>query len=290
VGVLIDVVRVGGLDAWRAARGPHVEPDMPNVPPYVPMGRTVAVGGRDIYLDCRGSGSPTVILESGFSASAGSWGAVLDGVAATTRTCAWDRPGLGRSQSRGPHTGLDVAADLRAALAAAGESGPYVVVAHSLGGVYALLFASTEGSAADEDVVAFVLLDSFEPLVWIADDPELDEAIRVGHVDVLAQTGAMIERGEELQWEATLAELRALPPTEVPTLVLPIEMGRKFGDQAQPVPQAIAAAWYRAVETGYRNARIEIVADSGHVIQFDRPDVVIERTREIVQQLRAAAP
>jgi pimeloyl-ACP methyl ester carboxylesterase len=264
---------------------------MPHVPPYVPMGRSVEVDGRAVYLDCRGTGSPTVILEAGFAASAGSWGAVLDGVAATTRTCAWDRPGLGGSQSRGPHTGLQVAADLRAALAAAGEPGPYVVVAHSLGGVYALLFASTDDPGTDEDdVVAFVMLDSFEPLVWIADDPALEPETREGHLDVLAQTGVMIAEGEGLLWDATLAELRALPPTDVPALLLPIEMDRKFGDQSQPIPKTFASAWYRAVELGYRDPTIEVVTGSGHVIQFDRPDVVIERTRAIVEQLRATSP
>ena len=43
-------------------------------PPYVPLGHTVDVDGRAIYIDCRGSGSPTVILEAGFGASAGELG------------------------------------------------------------------------------------------------------------------------------------------------------------------------------------------------------------------------
>jgi pimeloyl-ACP methyl ester carboxylesterase len=286
IGLGLDIARVGGLDAWSAARGLYALPLEP--PPYVARGRTVEVDGRAVYLDCRGSGSPTVILEAGFGAGAGSWAWLLDDTAETTRVCAWDRPGLGQSEPRGLHTGLETAADLRAALEAAGEEGPYVVVAHSLGGAYAVLFASLQGSANGDAVEAFVMLDTFEPLVWLVDDPGLDEAIRDGHVEVLTQTGAMFQSGEQLDWEATLAELRALGPTEVETLLLPISMGGKFGDQAQPEPSALAEAWYRVVGEHYPNGRVEVVADSGHVIHFDQPELVTARVREVVLGVRAA--
>ena len=287
IGLGLDIARVGGLDAWFAVRGPHALP--PDSPPYIARGRTVDVDGRAVYLDCRGSGSPTVILEAGFGAGAGSWAWLLDDTAEVTRVCAWDRPGLGRSEARGLHTGLETAADLRAALEAAGEEGPYVVVAHSLGGVYALLFASLQGPAAGAGVEAFVLLDTFEPLVWLADEPGLDEAIRDSHREVLVRTGAMFQGGEQLHWEATLAELYAMGPTEVEALLLPTNMGSKFGDQAQPAPSALAAAWYRVVDELYPNGRVEIVANSGHMIHFDQPDLVATRVREVVAGVRARA-
>jgi pimeloyl-ACP methyl ester carboxylesterase len=287
VGLGLDIVRVGGLDAWFATRfGSGLPPD---APAYVARGRTVDVDGRAVYLDCRGSGSPTVILEAGFGAGAGSWAWLLDETAEVTRVCSWDRPGLGRSEARGLHTGLETAADLRAALEAAGEKGPYVVVAHSLGGVYALLFASLQGSANGDRVEAFVMLDTFEPLVWLADEPSLDEALRDSHREVLMQTGAMFQGGEQLDWEATLAELHAMGPTEVETLLLPTNMATKFGDQAQPAPSALAAGWYRVVDELYPNGRVEIVANSGHMIHFDQADLVAARVQEVVAAVRARA-
>ena len=216
------------------------------------------------------------------------WGWLLDDAAQVTRTCAWDRPGLGRSEARGLHTGLEAAADLRAALVAAGERGPYVVVAHSLGGVYGLLFESLATSPDTDGVAAFVMIDSFEPLVWIADDPALDQAIRDNHQTVLAQTGSMIHDAEELDWEPTLTELRALAPTGVETLLVITEMHRKFGDQAEAAPSALAAAWYRAVEEHYPNGRVEVVPNAGHLIHFDQPEVVADLVRDIVLQVRAA--
>jgi pimeloyl-ACP methyl ester carboxylesterase len=285
VGLGLDIARAGGLDAWSAARAGYVF--LPDPPPYVARGHTVDVAGRAVYLDCRGSGSPTVILEAGFGAGAGSWAWLFDATAETTRVCAWDRPGLGRSDARGLHTGLETAEDLRAALEAAGEEGPYVVVAHSLGGAYAMLFDSLVASPDGDGVMALVMLDTWEPLVWIADDAELDPAIRDGHRAVLAQTGEMFQEWEQLAWEATLAELRTLPPTEAETLHLPINMGGKFGDQAQPVPSALAAAWYRVVGEHYPNGRVEVVENSGHVIHFDQPELVTSRVREIVAAVRA---
>ena len=286
IGVGVDIVRVGGLGAWYSAR--FVQPFPPGPPPYAELGRTYDVDGRAVYLDCRGSGSPTVILEAGFGADGGGWGWLLDDTAETTRVCAWDRPGLGRSDGRGLHSGLEAMTDLRAVLAAAGERGPYVVVAHSLGGIYALLFASL-GARGAGDVVGFVMLDTMEPLVWLADDPGLDASIRDGHREVLARTGAMIQGGEDLDWAATMAELRALPAIQVETLHLPINMGSKFGDQSQPIPAALAVSWYRVVGEHYPNGRVEVVSNSGHVIHFDQPELVADRVREMVAAVRARA-
>ena len=120
----IDVVRAGGLEAWIAAHGPASLQPQPT--PYDARGRTVDVDGRAVYLDCRGTGSPTVILEAGIAGSAGLWGGLFDDAAEMSRACAWDRPGLGRSEPRGLHTGLETVTDLRRALAMAGEHGPYV--------------------------------------------------------------------------------------------------------------------------------------------------------------------
>lgn len=281
----LDILRAGGLDGWLAARGPQLVWLQPA--PYVPQGHTVEVDGRAIYIDCRGSGSPTVILEAGFGANAANWAQLLDDTAPITRVCAWDRPGVGRSEARGLHTGRDTVADLRAALAVAGEHGPYVVVAHSLGGVYALLFADLEASEGLDDVVGLVQLDSFEPLIWLADDPGLDQALRDQHRQVLAETGAMFEQYEQLDWDPTVAEVRTLPPTQVETVMLPIEMARKFGDQAEPGPAALAAAWYRVVEEHYPNGRVEVVTNSGHAIGTDRPELVAARVREMVEAVRA---
>ena len=291
VGLAVDIGRVGGLDAWLTARGPTVIPTF-DVPAYDARGRLVDLDGRSMYLDCRGAGSPTVILETGFGGGADGWGYILDGVAAFTRVCAWDRPGIGRSAARGLHSGGEAEADLRAALEKAGEQGPFIVVAHSLGGVYARLFAATgppNGRTATEHdaVLAFVMLDTYEPDLGVADDPALSPETRAMVRQSLVDGGAMFRAGEELDWPATLAELRPLNPTELPAVLLMADPSQHYGGHEPAVTEALIAAWYRAIPVRYPNGTLEIVP-TGHFVQLERPDLVIERVRQLVAERRAA--
>ena len=124
-------------------------------------GRMVSVDGRDIQIDCRGQGSPTVVFESGLDVFGSlSWAAVHDSVAMTTRACAYSRAGIMWSgQPTGSFTSSGVARDLRMALTAAKEAGPFVMVAHSLGGPYVMTFTGLY----PEDVAGVVLVDASHP-------------------------------------------------------------------------------------------------------------------------------
>jgi pimeloyl-ACP methyl ester carboxylesterase len=118
------------------------------------------VGGHRLHLQCTGTGSPTVVLASGLGGSSPLWARITDGTAATTRVCAYDRAGQGWSDDApAPQDSAAVAGDLHALLAAAGESGPYVLAGHSTGGVYALTYAARY----PEQVAGLVLLDSASP-------------------------------------------------------------------------------------------------------------------------------
>ena len=276
IAIGIDIVRKGGVEAWLAP-GLHETPG----PTYEAQGRTVDVAGRAVYLDCRGAGSPTVILEAGFGGGADGWGSLLDGLAAVTRTCAWDRPGLGRSADRGLHTGGQAAADLRAALAVATERGPYVVVAHSLGGIYARLFAATPG----DPVVGIVMLDTYEPDLGMDKDPSLDPSFRDLIRASLDQGAATFREGENLDLPPTLPELEAADATLPHMLLLYTD---PYGRYQPPEQDAKVAAWYRAIRARYPDAELEIVPGVSHFIHLDRPDLVIERVREMVLRVRAA--
>jgi pimeloyl-ACP methyl ester carboxylesterase len=127
-------------------------------------------GGRKMYLECRGSGSPMVVFVAGLKGSAEDWNiaekqapTVFAEVAKFTRVCAYDRPGtpVGEKPSRSdpvrqPTTAQDAASDLHALLSAAKEPTPYVMVGHSYGGMVARLYASTY----PDDVSGLVLVDA----------------------------------------------------------------------------------------------------------------------------------
>jgi pimeloyl-ACP methyl ester carboxylesterase len=127
---------------------------------YPAPGRLVNVGGYRMHINCIGSGTPTVILESGLGGSSPYWMLVQPEVAKFTRVCAYDRAGLGWSDARpGPRTSKEAASELSSLLAAAEIGGPYVFVGHSLGGYHARLFVSQNR----DRVAGVVLVDSSHP-------------------------------------------------------------------------------------------------------------------------------
>jgi pimeloyl-ACP methyl ester carboxylesterase len=110
---------------------------------YPPPGQLVDVGGYRLHLHCVGQGSPTVVLDAGLGSFSLDWAAVQSQLGTSTRVCAYDRAGLGRSAPprRGRRTPRTQVRELRLLLAAAKIPGPYVVVGHSWGGLLARLFA-----------------------------------------------------------------------------------------------------------------------------------------------------
>ena len=123
-------------------------------------GRLVDVGGYRLHLSCTGTGTPTVVLLNGLGQTSPKWARIEPTVARTTRVCVYDRAGQGWSDDS-PHRAdsTHAASDLHSLLAAAGESGPYVLAGHSSGGVHALTYAAMY----PHDVAGLVLLDSASP-------------------------------------------------------------------------------------------------------------------------------
>jgi pimeloyl-ACP methyl ester carboxylesterase len=128
------------------------------VPVIVGSGRLVGIGGgRSLFLDCVGSGTPTVVLEAGFGGDTFNWQEVQPQLGRTTRTCAYDRAGLGNSVALpGMHDARDEISDLQRLLQSARIAPPYVLVGHSYGGLLARLFAQAHPGQTD----GIVLIDA----------------------------------------------------------------------------------------------------------------------------------
>lgn len=150
--LIVIAVAVGSLWEWvarsRAARE------------YPPPGKLIDIGGRRIHMDCRGQGSPTVIFEAGLDTGGSlSWDRVHDPIAALTHACVYDRAGVMWSDpTPGVQDAESVADDLHALLKAAGI-GPVILVAHSLGGPYAMTFTRKYG----DQVKGLVFVDTSHP-------------------------------------------------------------------------------------------------------------------------------
>src|SRR5919107_4053130 len=128
---------------------------------YPPPGEMVDVGTHSLHISCAGQGSPTVILEAANGGMSAHWARVQQQVAQTTRVCAYDRAGLGWSEpGPEPRDAKQVSSELHTLLAnAAGTEGPYVLVGHSYGGLYARMYAARYS----EEVAGMVLVDSSHP-------------------------------------------------------------------------------------------------------------------------------
>src|SRR5580692_791159 len=99
-------------------------------------GRLVSVGGHKLHLLCKGSASPTVVIEQGAGELSSFWWPVQDRIADFARVCTYDRAGYGWSDpARAPRTVEDRARELHALLSNAGVQAPYIFVAHSYGGL-----------------------------------------------------------------------------------------------------------------------------------------------------------
>jgi len=284
----------------------------------------VDIGGRNLYLECRGEGSPTVILESGAGGRADVWTRdlqqpegertmVLPGVAPFTRVCAYDRPGtMGEVNpsldpygplfypSRSdpvpqPRTAQDMVDDLHALVDAAAIPGPYVLVAHSAGGLVARLYASEY----PDEVVGMVLLDSTHEDVWLRfqealtpEQWEVFEAITVTNQDLLdAYPEAERWHTAPLADEATSAQVRQARK-EAPLHPMPLVVlmhGIPFGDPFPGWPaakmEAIMHDLQEDLATLVPNAHFAIATESGHNIHQDQPDLVIEAIRDVVDAI-----
>ena len=204
-------------------------------------------GGRKMYLECRGAGSPTVVLVAGLKASAEDWSiagksapAVFPEVAQFTRVCAYDRPGtpVGEKPSRSapveqPTTARDAVADLHALLSAAGEAGPYVLVGHSYGGLVVRLYASTY----PEEVSGLVLVDALTEGLRDAETPQqwaIQRKLMEGEIRESLVLYPALERNDP---DRSFDQVRAAPPLRpLPLIVLSAD--RPWGPQ---IPSMIAA-------------------------------------------------
>ena len=127
---------------------------------YPPPGKLIDMGGYRLHLHCMGEGSPTVILDAAADMMSADWGWIQPEVATVTRVCAYDRAGMGWSDSGpSPRDAREIGAELHALLVRSGITGRYVLVGHSAGALYARVFAAQH----PDDVVGMVLVDPGHP-------------------------------------------------------------------------------------------------------------------------------
>jgi pimeloyl-ACP methyl ester carboxylesterase len=285
-----------------------------------PPGRLFDIGGRRMHLIHRGEGRPAIVLEAGWwGTGLGAWRPVLDQLAEISTVCAYDRPGYGWSDPQPQPLTLDgVARDLRRLLEAAVVTPPYVLVGHSLGGLYVRRFTEL----FPQDVAGLVLMDATHPgqkedFMAVAGAgfraaQRMQDALGPWLVPVLMRVMAKrliathfpeltpperralislhltrtFRRTAFAELESTFAEATSLSPrlpVQVPLLVLAAGRPLRIGGPG------LRAARDRHLQEQVAlsdRGRFAVVEESGHLLAHEAPQRVVDFIREVVGQAR----
>lgn len=299
-----------------APQGAHGQP-----PPERPGQLVDLPDGRRINLRCSGRGSPTVILESGFGAGAGAWFKVQPALARDTRVCAYDRAGYGFSDPGPlPRDGAAIVRDLDQALKAARIPGPYLVVGHSAGGLYARLFAARHAG----ETAGLVLLDPTVEQRRAASGEDglggirarLQRCLGAAEVEAAGGGAAPADCARQVpeaagappaqrveRWRNRLSELDEIFGEtsadvlrlgglldDVPTYVITAsETANAAPRVLYPQPGSLLELQHQALAAQFRLGWQRTVFSS-HLVMIDRPDVVIDAARAMIAAARASEP
>jgi pimeloyl-ACP methyl ester carboxylesterase len=286
---------------------PTVTPTLENTPlptvtptllPYIPtMKGAVEIagdhGGYKLIYQCFGEGTPTVIVE----AAAGdtpvtslTWKAVTQRIQSTTRICIYNRVA-------GVRTSQDIAENLHFLLSEIHVPGPYILVAHSLGGWHARVFAHLY----PEDVAGMILVDTTPTY------PDSAIALATAYPTYSPDEAAGItqNRFSEADLSTTI-----LPPSmdgldmqtsndqvrqagkfgDLPLIVISQNVGPEDFPGRDPVTQKeLASVVLKVAEdlTNLSSKSVFMVAHtSNHFISMDEPQIIIDAITQMVEEIR----
>jgi pimeloyl-ACP methyl ester carboxylesterase len=252
----------------------------------------IDAGGHKLRYQCYGEGAPTIIIEAGAGDKptlTSNWNAVIQGVYPTTRICIYDRVPASTSQ--------EVAENLHALLGKIPLPGPYILVAHSLGGWHARVFAHLY----PEDVAGLILVDTTptSPEAAIAyatayptyssDEPAGITQNRMSEADIY--TGEVMPSMDGLDMEASNEQARQAGSFgDIPLVVIGRIPGPSSFPGLDPVAQEQLGAIMLKVEadlTTLSSKGIFIVATThDHLISLYQPQIIIEAITQMVKEIR----
>lgn len=290
-------------------------------------GRLIDVGGYRLHMTESGSGTPPVVVITGAGDSSYSWIHIRKEVARFARVITYDRPGTGSSDLGPAPDAVRSVEELRTLLTRSGIAGPYLLVGHSLGGIFARLYAKqypdeVAGMVFVDSTHEFVLKDAkfrkaFAAFPYVF--PVIKGMARVGFfrffgdflkVIPTVQEGRyyreVLSPEEYRQWagsvyrlvasNAAVAESKALfPIVEEANRQLEAELdGPQFG--ALPLAvltnPAMGESWnemHRELAGRSTNSVHHMCDRKGHNLQMVRPELVVDAIRWVLGEIQPHA-
>lgn len=239
----------------------------------LPNVTTGQVDGRQVEYALSGQGNPVVVFEHGLGGTMDWWAKVFPETSKNATAFVYNRPGYGRSDPAStPRDGLHIVDELRALLRSRGLKPPYVLVGHSLGGLYMQLFARRYPG----DVAALVLVDSTHPnqMKGAGATENWPAWLRVAF-DAASSAAAKDELGAI---DLTGEEVLSLPtfvgkPVIVLSALQPMKEKSALADHANEKRQDIVR-----LHPGSR----QIWVNAGHGIPLEKPEAVISAIRQVL--------
>lgn len=244
------------------------------------VSRKIDIGGYRLAINCRGAGSPTVVLESGAGSGASAWYLLEPRLAKITRVCSYDRAGLAASDDRrppGPVPAAQVVEELHRLLAGAGMRPPYVLGGWSLGGFLNRLYAKRY----PDEVRGLVAVDG-TPIglpgnEWLnpPGGPPIDLIGGPGFPDsfYLAAAGAELAAAPDLGSRPFVVLTHGNGPPGAP-----------------PEFEALWSKWQKEVARLSTSSSLVRADNAGHGIQLDAPALTVEAFRQVIAAVRAGGP
>lgn len=291
-------------------------------------GELVEVGGYKMHIYCAGEGTPAVILESGLGDPFIRWREVQPQIAQFTRACSYDRAGLGYSDpSPRSRTSKDIAQELHTLLHNDSIPQPIVLVGHSMGGydvrVYTSLYRNEVAGMVlvdsshpeqqnrfpaalnelDRSMLRKVEQEQFTmpfglPRLFGFFDPfyycHTTAAARAVECNLhsvregIAELKSFPESASQAAISGSLGDIPLSvlmhDPDQPEHLLpnLPPDINKQVNDEWGKMQRELAQLSSRGTLTVAKN--------SGHYIQLERPDVVVEAVRSVVEQVRRGLP
>lgn len=240
---------------------------------------TSFLDGRNVEHVMAGHGAPAVVFENGLGGRLQWWAEVLPAIAQETTVFAYNRAGTGTStEASAPRDGDAIIEELRRNLRDKGIAPPYVLVGHSLGGLYMQLYARRY----QQDVAGLVLVDSTHP-------EQLKDAGAKDNwptwMKLMFDVSLSSAASKELEaLPATGATMLALPPlTSKPVIVLSAQ--KPMSETSELARDANAK---RSDIARLHPGSKQVWVDSGHAIPLEKPEAVIAAIHEVLLSVQAA--
>jgi pimeloyl-ACP methyl ester carboxylesterase len=245
--------------------------------------KQVDAGGHQLRMLISGHGNPAVVFEAGGSGAAGGplevWERVQPAVSKFTTAVAYDRAGIGRSAAGPkPRDARQIARELHTSLGNAHVAPPYVLVGHSLGGPFIRVFAGLY----PEEVGGMVLVDPTQEefMNWNqARDPNKNDRQDEEWKDIQA---SLIEAHESrVPRDVPVILITAMGPRVFPSFVT--EKQKEEFRAFKPMWLKFHAEWLEKLPNGQH----VVTENSGHVVPFEEPELIVRAIRKIVEQARS---